>query len=71
MRHKMHTFYTGGYFHCSNCKCGKVQKLGPNDAICAIAAEARYFPEENLMLLSQLGVPIAWFWEEDSGKIVR
>ncbi len=69
MRHKMHTYATGGFFHCANCKCGKAQELGPFNAKCSSWDDTQLLPEESLMLLSKLGVPIGWFWKEDAGKV--
>lgn len=69
MRHKMHTYATGGYFHCASCECGRAQQLGPNNETCSIANKALNIPEESLQLFSELGIPIGWLWKEDAGKI--
>ena len=69
VRHSMHTYGTGGYFHCANCECGLAQPLGPNNETCRTWDETELLPEDGLRMLSELGVQIGWMWAKDSGII--
>lgn len=55
MKHRMHQFKSGGFFHCAGCPCEKQLT-----SECTIANESFNVPEENLKLLSKLGVKISY-----------
>ncbi len=56
MRHKIHPYEMGGFFHCVTCPCK--EPLDKDKHQCAWAENILDVPEQTLLLLSSLGVKI-------------
>jgi hypothetical protein len=55
MKHKIHPFKQGGFFHCVECPCEELPYAG---AKCGNGGSVLDIPEQTLLLFSNLGVKI-------------